>query len=131
MAACAVARPTQARPFSMLRFPPSSIAGLCLALAAALPAHAIDASLAFSQLHHAAWSTRQGAPAQVESMAQTDDGLLWLGTATGLFTFDGLQFDRFAPPADQAPPSPVVSALSVAPGQGLWIGYRFGGVGWW
>lgn len=116
------------RPSGFLR---RAALGLLLALGVATPAYAIDAGLTLAQLHHAAWSTRQGAPAQVESMAQTDDGLLWLGTATGLFTFDGLQFERFAPPADQAPPSAAVSTLFVAPRAGLWIGYRFGGLGWW
>ena len=46
------------------------------------PAGAIDRELSLAQLHHTAWSTRDGAPAQVESLTQTDDGMLWLGTAT-------------------------------------------------
>ncbi len=102
-----------------------------LAVAMSLPAaQAMDRSLTLAQLHHASWSTREGAPAQVESMAQTDDGLLWLGTATGLFSFDGLQFERFEPPADQAGASGSVSTLFAGADAGLWIGYRFGGIGW-
>ena len=95
------------------------------------PALALDRALTLAQLHHTAWSTRDGAPAQVESLAQTSDGTLWLGSATGLFRFDGVQFERFQPPAGQSGPTGSVSTLLAVPGQGLWIGYRFGGVGWW
>src|ERR1700733_14408549 len=113
--------------------PPSLLRVLLLfALAfATLPVHALDGSLSLRQLHHTAWSTRDGAPAQVESLAQTDDGLLWLGSATGLFRFDGAQFDRFQPPRGQEGPTGSVSTLLAPPGGGLWIGYRFGGIGWW
>ena len=104
----------------------------CLALAACgLPALALDRSLTLAQLHHTAWSTRDGAPAQVESIAQTDDGLLWLGSATGLFRFDGVQFERFQPPPGQEGATGSVSTLLAPHDGGLWIGYRFGGIGWW
>jgi signal transduction histidine kinase/ligand-binding sensor domain-containing protein len=95
------------------------------------PAGALDRELSLAQLHHTAWSTRDGAPAQVESLAQTDDGTLWLGTAIGLFRFDGLAFEHFEPPPGQSGPTGSVSSLLAVPGRGLWIGYRFGGVGWW
>ena len=88
------------------------------------PALARDRSLTLEQLHHTAWSTRDGAPAQVESLAQTDDGTLWLGSPTGLFRFDGLQFERFQPPTGQSGPTGSVSTLLAQPGNGLWIGYR-------
>ena len=107
-------------------------AGLFASLTLATPsALAMDRSLTLSQLHHTAWSTRDGAPAQVESLAQTDDGTLWLGSPTGLFCFDGLQFERFQPPAGEGGPTSSVAMLFAQPGAGLWIGYRFGGVGWW
>jgi signal transduction histidine kinase/ligand-binding sensor domain-containing protein len=108
------------------------MAWLALSLAGAcMHAGALERSLNLAQLHHTAWSTRDGAPAQVESLAQTDDGTLWLGSATGLYRFDGLQFERFQPPQGQGGPTGSVSTLLAVPGQGLWIGYRFGGVGWW
>ena len=94
--------------------------------------NALDRDLTLAQLDHRAWSTRDGAPAEVGAFAQTDDGLLWLGSPTGLVRFDGLQFEPFRPPEGQAGPTGSVSALFVPPGgSGLWIGYRFGGVGWW
>jgi signal transduction histidine kinase/ligand-binding sensor domain-containing protein len=70
---------------------------------------------------------RDGAPADVGTIAQTADGFLWLGTPTGLFRFDGARFERFEPLAGQTMPSTNVSALLVLPGDSLWIGYRFGG----
>ena len=101
------------------------------AVLAGTTAQAMDRSLTLSQLHHTAWLTRDGAPAQVESLAQTDDGTLWLGSPTGLFRFDGLQFQRFQPPAGESGPTSSVSMLFAQPGNGLWVGYRFGGIGWW
>ncbi len=112
---------------SLLRRP---VAWLALALCCG-HALALDRSLTLAQMHHTAWSTRDGAPAQVESLAQTDDGLLWLGSATGLFHFDGAQFERFQPPRGQEGPTGSVSTLLAPNGGGLWIGYRFGGIGWW
>ena len=107
----------------------------CLALvliACASAGHALDRDIALSQLDHRAWSTRDGAPAEVGGFAQTEDGLLWLASPTGLVRFDGLQFEPFRPPEGQAGLTGSVSAIFAAPGvSGLWIGYRFGGVGWW
>src|SRR3954447_596170 len=101
------------------------IAWLALSLTAACaPAAAIDTALALAQLHHTAWLTRDGAPSQVESLAQTSDGTLWLGSATGLFRFDGLAFERFQPPAGQGGATGAVSTLLALPDDaGLWIGY--------
>ncbi len=40
-----------------------------------------------------AWTTRDGLPINhIESIAQTPDGYLWLGTAAGLIRFDGMRF---------------------------------------
>src|ERR1700722_12965626 len=67
--------------------------------------NALDRDITLTQLDHRAWSTREGAPAEVGAFAQTDDGLLWLGSPTGLFRFDGLQFEPFQPPEGQGGPS--------------------------
>jgi signal transduction histidine kinase/ligand-binding sensor domain-containing protein len=81
-----------------------------------------------SQLYHTAWTQRDGAPADIEVLAQTTDGFLWLGSGTGLFRFDGVRFELFEPPPHQALPSTNVSALHATRDSGLWVGYRFGGV---
>jgi signal transduction histidine kinase/ligand-binding sensor domain-containing protein len=80
-------------------------------------------------LRHSSWTERDGAPHGIRALAQTSDGYLWLGTTAGLFRFDGLRFTMFIPPAD----SPQFSSLDIscltADGQdGLWIGFRVGGI---
>jgi signal transduction histidine kinase/ligand-binding sensor domain-containing protein len=77
-------------------------------------------------LHHTSWTARDGAPAMVLSMTQTIDGWLWLGGPTGLYRFDGLQFEQFAP--SNAPLSTRnVSVVNAFADGSLWIGYRTGG----
>ena len=111
------------------------LARTCLVLVLIGPiavGHALDRGIALAQLDHRAWSTREGAPAEVGGFAQTEDGLLWLASPTGLVRFDGLQFEPFRPPEGQSGLTGSVSTVFAVPGgAGLWIGYRFGGVGLW
>jgi ligand-binding sensor domain-containing protein len=83
--------------------------------------------LALSQYHHTEWTTREGAPANIFALAQTDDGFLWLGTTGGLFRFDGVHFELVEGARGVQLPSGNISALLSGP-EGLWIGYRLGGV---
>lgn len=78
-------------------------------------------------LHHSSWSARDGAPESVLSITQTRDGWLWLGGSGGLYRFDGMQFEQFAP-VNAALPTQYVSVVNAAPDGGLWIGYRNGGI---
>lgn len=80
-----------------------------------------------AQWHHTAWSVRDGAPAQIDALAQTADGALWLATATGLVQFDGVRFERVDQVAGQRLLSSNVASLFTPPGGGLWVGFRFGG----
>ena len=57
----------------------------------------LDPGRAIKEFHHSRWTTKDGAPAQIYAMAQTVDGWLWLGTSTGLYRFDGIEFQRFKP----------------------------------
>jgi len=91
--------------------------------------HALDPSLHISQYGHTAWRIQDGffngAPTAI---AQTADGYLWVGTADGLFRFDGARFVPFADPAGQNDlQSAEISALLGARDGSLWIGagYRF------
>ena len=76
---------------------------------------------------HEFWTFKDGAPENVEALAQTTDGYLWLGTPSGLFRFDGVRFELFRSPFGDQLPSTNVSALFAPNTGGLWIGYRFGG----
>jgi signal transduction histidine kinase/ligand-binding sensor domain-containing protein len=100
---------------------------LTCATSASSAVSAQDPVQTLSQLYHTAWTTRDGAPADIFALAQTADGFLWLGSSTGLFRFDGVRFEPFEPPTDQALPSANVAALLALRDGGLWVGYRFGG----
>nr|WP_255481391.1 sensor histidine kinase [Rhodanobacter sp. ANJX3] len=71
------------------------------------------------------YGPREGAPGQVNVIAQTSDGLLWLGCPDGLVRFDGVTFDR---PFNTTLPQQNISALWVDPDGSLWVGYTFGGI---
>ena len=75
---------------------------------------------------HAAWDANEGAPSRILAIAQTTDGYLWIGSAQGLFRFDGLTFQRYQLQSDPPlPPEPVVSLLALPNGD-LWIGFYSG-----
>jgi ligand-binding sensor domain-containing protein len=77
---------------------------------------------AIAQLHHTAWTAKDGAPSEVVALAQTADGFLWLGTGAGLFRFDGVLFEWFEP--DGEPPiTTSVSTLLGVPSGELFIGF--------
>lgn len=80
-----------------------------------------------AQLAHRAWTARDGAPGGVLALQQTRDGFLWLGGPTGLFRFDGVRFERYAPPNGRTMPSNGVDALLATDDGALWVGYQLGG----
>src|SRR5262245_33487320 len=81
--------------------------GLTLCLALGPPAHAQDQTIA--QMVHTSWTGKDGAPQSINGLAQTSDGMLWIGSAAGLFTFDGLRFEAFNPRSG----SPLLPASSI------------------
>ncbi len=93
-----------------------------------LPLYGIDRNLRLDQLYHTGWTHIEGAPGEVRALAQTTDGYLWLGTATGLFRFDGIQFQPYKPQSAQVFPQRNVVSLFATPEGGLWVGYLYGGV---
>ena len=75
------------------------------------------------------WQTEQGLPMNtVQSLLQTRDGYLWVGTAAGLARFDGVRFKTYE--SLQIPvvsSSPVFGLMEDAQGT-LWIGHACGAV---
>lgn len=61
-------------------------------------------------------------------LAQTTDGFLWLGTANGLFRFDGVHFEHYEPISGQTLPGTYIVTLFATPDGGLWISFREGAV---
>lgn len=90
---------------------------------------ALDRNRAINQFHHTAWVAKDGAPSQISALAQTTDGYLWIGSALGLFRFDGVQFEQYSPPDGTTLPSRNIYALSATPDGGLWISFRPSGLG--
>jgi PAS domain S-box-containing protein len=76
---------------------------------------------------HDSWTFKEGAPADVTCLAQTNDGFLWLGGPNGLFRFDGTRFEPFSSPFGDRLLSNNLYSLFAPPSGGLWIGYTFGG----
>jgi len=92
------------------------------------PLYGIDRDRRLDQLHHTGWTYKEGAPGEINALAQTTDGYLWLGTATGLFRFDGIRFQPYKPQSGPAFPQRNVVSLFAVPAGGLWVGYWYGGV---
>ena len=105
-------------------------AGFALALATlAAPAAALDPGRAVTQYRRDAWNTREGLPqSSVESIAQTPDGYVWLGTQEGLARFDGVRFVVFDKANTPALRHNRVRALLADRDGGLWVGTEGGGV---
>ena len=62
-------------------------------------AFALNPSLDISQYAHTAWTVRDGFfKGVINSIAQTPDGYLWLGTEFGLLRFDGVRAVPWQPP---------------------------------
>lgn len=61
-----------------------------------ISAFALDPKKAITQYSHDLWRTENGLPqSAVQSILQTRDGYIWLGTQEGLVRFDGVRFVVF------------------------------------
>ena len=76
-------------------------------------------------MQHTSWTAKDGAPTGITAIAQTTDGWLWIGSAVGLFRFDGVRFERMT--GAQAPLSSSIQDLGLLPDGRLWLTYKFGG----
>jgi PAS domain S-box-containing protein len=104
------------------------LAGMLIARTCAF---ALNPALDAGQYAHTAWKIRDGfAKGSILSIAQTPDGYLWLGTAFGLYRFDGVRNVLWQPPPDQQLPSTTISTLVAARDGTLWIGTWSGLVSW-
>jgi ligand-binding sensor domain-containing protein len=85
------------------------------------PTFALDRDRSIVQFHHTAWSENDGAPSEISALAQTEDGYLWIGSARGLFRFDGVKFEEYKPQAGVELPSHSIYSLMATPegGYGL------------
>jgi len=93
------------------------------------PLRALDSNLRLSQYGHTAWRVREGYfSGPLFAIAQTKDGQLWIGGASGLLRFDGV---HFSPPPEtmNLPDFRIYSLLGASDGS-LWIGTGRGLARW-
>ncbi|GGB97985.1 histidine kinase [Pseudoduganella buxea] len=102
------------------------LAGLLLAFH--LHCAAMPAAPLLSDYTHDAWGTLQSAPADVRKFAQGPDGWLWLATPTGLYRYDGFQFERTDTVHGHRLHSTNVLGLAATSDGALWVGYQLGGI---
>jgi signal transduction histidine kinase/ligand-binding sensor domain-containing protein len=82
-----------------------------------------------TEFAHRFWSSREGAPTDIVGLAQTTDGYLWLASNSGLYRFDGTQFQPFEPLSGLRLPTRQINSVFASQDSTLWIGYRDHGVG--
>jgi signal transduction histidine kinase/ligand-binding sensor domain-containing protein len=109
----------------------SAAIALAIGLALCPCSSALNPSLDINQYAHTAWTVRDGFfKSSIQTIAQTPDGYLWLGTEFGLLRFDGVRSVPWAPPTDDHLPSSDITKLLVARDGRLWIGTRAGLASW-
>lgn len=97
------------------------------------PLLALNPDTRISQYGHTVWRVQDGVlNGSPTAFAQTADGFLWIGTPSGLYRFDGVNFLAWAPPAGQQYPSGIASiqSLYAASDGSLWIGAHAGLAHW-
>lgn len=101
-----------------------SLLACVLLLLSAITTFALNPDLDLHQFAHRSWGEKDGYPGAPNSLAQTADGFLWLGSITaGLFRFDGIRFERYTPLYGDKLPNGNVTSLLALPDGSLWIGY--------
>ena len=103
------------------------VVSLFLAMILSPSAHALDPTPLISQYAHSSWNVADGAFAgSPNTMVQTADGYIWIGTSLGLVRFDGIRFVQWnPPPGERLLDSRVFSLLGTEDGS-LWIGTGYG-----
>lgn len=110
---------------------PGLILAVCRVIVLAViigSAHAGGLERTIRQFHHTIWTARDGAPPEIWALDQGPDGFLWLGTGSGLYRFDGMQFEPFHPASGERLASVDITAIKVLRSNEVWIGYSDGGI---
>ena len=106
-------------------------ASVLLMATVCIGAFALDRDRGIAQFYYTFWSEKDGAPSEISSLAQTQDGYLWIGSERGLFRFDGVNFEEYSPPPGVNLPSHSIYSLMATPDGGLWIAFEPNGVGFY
>jgi signal transduction histidine kinase/ligand-binding sensor domain-containing protein len=106
---------------------PSLSRGVFLLFVLSAAAWAVDPHTLISQYGHTAWRIQDGFLSNPESITQTTDGYIWVGTAAGLMRFDGVKFTPWTAPKGQSLPGSGISFILGGRDGNLWIG-TYGGL---
>jgi signal transduction histidine kinase/ligand-binding sensor domain-containing protein len=110
-----------------LNVPRSFVVCLFLCFFAVSSVWAVDPTRHISQYRHTAWRVQDGVfSGTPNAITQTQDGYLWIGTAAGLFHFDGVRFVPATTGDGQPLPDVRINFLLSARDGSLWIGTRAG-----
>lgn len=101
---------------------------LALPAAAARAAVETEPGPALADYQQTQWTAANGAPSGIGSMAQTGDGWLWLGTADGLYRFDGVRFERYPLPSRLGLNKDRINLVHAGPNGDLYITYMSEGL---
>ena len=77
----------------------------------------------FQNLYHTGWTSRDGAPSNIEGFAQAPDGYLWIASQHGLYRFDGVSFERFQPTNGSVLLNDHLVSVTALPDGALWLSY--------
>jgi hypothetical protein len=103
-----------------------------IVLATCLRCFGLDPRAAVTQYAHIAWRVgERGLEASPQSIAQTKDGYIWIGTRHQLYRFDGIQFIPLPDPAAHTPYVEDTRFLFAATDGALYISSRSYGVFRW
>jgi ligand-binding sensor domain-containing protein/signal transduction histidine kinase len=92
-------------------------------------AGALDPKATLAEFRRKVWTSSQGLPQdRVQSILQTRDGYLWIGTHEGLARFDGRSFHVFSKGNTPALRSNDIQTLYEDGAGALWIGTAGGGL---
>jgi signal transduction histidine kinase/sugar lactone lactonase YvrE len=103
-------------------------AAALIATASAAPACAAPLVGVLADYNHTQWTAAEGAPSGILTMTQTPDGWLWLGTADGLYRFDGVRFERYPLPPRVGLNRDRIFVLHAADNGDLFISYTSEGL---
>jgi ligand-binding sensor domain-containing protein len=89
--------------------------------------HALTPDREIAQYAHHSWKIDDGYfDSNPYSLAQDNDGYLWVGTGHGLYRYDGDRFLRWNPPTGTNLPSSKIEGLLADRDGSLWIGTEAG-----
>jgi len=93
-----------------------------VALAGPVQEYRLDPEIRLEQYVDDAWGTDAGfPPRQITGITQGPKGYLWLGTAAGLYRFDGVRFTVFSSKTEPAFTNDRIETLHLTSDNTLWV----------